>query len=304
LITETGRGNNWPSVAASGARLAYARRTGGDIELWRLGVSDGVPSGTPAKFAGAWRDEFTPVYSPDGTKVAFTAGRAETSEIWVCGSEGSNCTQLTWTNDANTGNPSWSPDGRFLAYYSTVGGHARIYTVPARGGEARPVTSPDTDAIRPSWSHDGKWIYFTSRKTGRFEVWKISPDGGQAVQVTRTGGYAGIESPDGLWLYYAANGAEASGLWRQRLPDEEPEQVLPAIQFRDFAITGRGIYFVALTDAGPAVQFFDLVTRQVKPVAKLRHGYTGLAAAPDGKTILFADISTAASQIYIVDNFR
>jgi eukaryotic-like serine/threonine-protein kinase len=305
LLVETGRGSNWPSVAANGSRMAYARKIGGDLELWRVAVTeDGRVSGAAAKFASAWRDEFTPAYSPDGAKVAFTAGRAEVSEIWVCNRDGSGCSQLTWTDSANTGDPSWSPDGRSIAYYSTAGGRARIYTIAAQGGDAHAVTSADADSIHPSWSHDGKWIYFTSRQTGAYQVWKIAQEGGRPVQVTQNGGYAPVESPDGRWLYYVSDADKEAGLWRVRVSGEKPEQVLPSVLFHNFAVAARGIYFIARSDQGPAIQFLNFASGQTRVVAPVRSGYTGLAVSPDARTILYTETSPATSQIYVIDNFQ
>jgi Tol biopolymer transport system component/serine/threonine protein kinase len=305
LVIETGRGANWPDVARSAARMAYARKVGGDLELWKLGVSEaGEASGAAVKFASAWRDEFTPSYSPDGTKVALSAGRAETAEIWTCNRDGSGCTQLTWTDSANTGDPSWSPDGRFIAYYSTLSGRARIYTIPATGGSAQAVTAADEDSIRPSWSRDGKWIYYTSRRSGAYEIWKVPPGGGRAVQVTAHGGYAGVESPDGKWLYYASNGDRDSSLWRMRLSGGAAERVLPSVLFHNFAVTSHGVYFIARAEQGMAIQFLNSASREPRVVAPVRSGYIGLAVSPDARTLLYSAMSPASSQVYVVDNFH
>jgi Tol biopolymer transport system component/predicted Ser/Thr protein kinase len=305
LVIETGRGSNWPAVAHRANRMAYARRVGGDIEMWKMGITpSGETSGSATKFASAWRDEFTPSYSPDGTKVVFTAGRGSMSEIWVCLRDGSECKQLTWTDSANTGDPSWSPDGRFIAYYSTLHGRAQIYITPAQGGDARGVTPPDEDAVRPSWSRDGKWIYYSSRRTGSFQVWKVSSQSGHPVQVTTHGGYAPVESHDGKWLYYVSNGERESGLWRMRVSGGEPEAVLPAVLYRNFAEVDRGVYFIATSEEGVAIQFLDFVSRKTHVVAPVRNGYLGLAVSPDERTLLYTQISPATSQIYLIDNFR
>ncbi len=305
LVVETGRGANWPDVARSANRIAYARRLGGDLELWKLALNDaGAPSGAAVKFASAWRDEFNPSYSPDGSRVVFSAGRAETSEIWTCTRDGEGCTQLTWTDNANTGDPGWSPDGRFIAYYSTLGGRARIYTIPAQGGEARVLTPPNVDSIHPFWSHDGKWIYFTSRQSGNYQLWKIAAQGGQPAQLTSEGGYAGSESPDGKWLYYVSNGEKDASLWRMRVSGGKPEQVLPSVLFHNFAATVRGIYFIDQSDQGPALKFFNLASHETRVIAPVRKGYTGLAVSPDGRTILYSAMSAASSQIYLVGSSR
>ena len=63
------------------------------------------------------------------------------------------------------------------------------------------TTDPANDG-NPSWSRDGRWIYFDSARTGEQQVWKIPADGGDAIQVTRDGGFAPLESPDGKFIYY------------------------------------------------------------------------------------------------------
>ena len=63
------------------------------------------------------------------------------------------------------------------------------------------TTHPANDG-NPSWSRDGRWIYFDSARTGEQQVWKIPEAGGDAIQVTRDGGFAPLESPDGKFIYY------------------------------------------------------------------------------------------------------
>ena len=65
------------------------------------------------------------------------------------------------------------------------------------GGLPRRLTlEASLDAV-PSWSGDGRWVYFGSNRAGGLQVWKVPADGGPAIQVTRNGGFAAFESPDG-----------------------------------------------------------------------------------------------------------
>ena len=128
----------------------------------------------------------------------------------MCDTAGSNLVQLTSPGGFN-GTPRWSPDGRRIAFDGQWG----IHVIDVDGGPSRRVASDIPDGVVPSWSRDGQWIYFASARTGRSEVWKVPAAGGQAVRITRRGGFAAFESPDGKSLYYAkASTSTACGALR------------------------------------------------------------------------------------------
>ena len=67
--------------------------------------------------------------------------------------------------------PSWSPDGRELAYYGFRGGHRRLFVIPAIGGAPTPVVSDSGNQRFPDWSPDGRHLVYHSDRTGRFELY-------------------------------------------------------------------------------------------------------------------------------------
>lgn len=76
--------------------------------------------------------------------------------------------------------PAISPDGGTIAF--TYRG--RIYTVPAEGGTAIPLTLHDSHATQPVWSRDGRTLAFASDRHGNFDVFVIPANGGQAKRLT------------------------------------------------------------------------------------------------------------------------
>lgn len=76
--------------------------------------------------------------------------------------------------------PAISPDGQTIAF-SYKGD---IYTVPAAGGEARPLTLHEAYDFMPVWSHDGKSIAFASDRYGNFDLYLIPAAGGAARRLT------------------------------------------------------------------------------------------------------------------------
>jgi dipeptidyl aminopeptidase/acylaminoacyl peptidase len=120
--------------------------------------------------------------------------------------------QLTHLN-STTATPRGSPDGQNVVFDSRSSGNLDLFVIDSRGGVLHRLTNESSLDAVPSWSRDGRWIYYASDRSGGWEVWKMSSTGDAAVQVTRRGGFAAFESPDGKYLYYA-KGSGVSGLWR------------------------------------------------------------------------------------------
>ena len=98
--------------------------------------------------------------SPDGATVAYTVRRTVweengyDSEIWIAPTQGPPY-QLTRTTDGSSGSPSWSPDGRWLAFTANRGEHGQVHLISPRGGEAFAVTEVEQGVSGYAWSPDG-----------------------------------------------------------------------------------------------------------------------------------------------------
>ncbi len=82
--------------------------------------------------AGRYDD---PVYSPDGSRLAFTRRNGGEDGVWVADTDGANATRRS-PLAGNVGSPNWSPDSRTIAFVSQTGGPPSIWSAPAAGGEA------------------------------------------------------------------------------------------------------------------------------------------------------------------------
>ena len=84
-----------PAISSRGNRLVFSRHTV-EWNIWSLELDDaGRAVGPPVRAFDSSKNELTPRFSPDGTKVAFGSNRSGFHEIWICRSNGSACDQVT-----------------------------------------------------------------------------------------------------------------------------------------------------------------------------------------------------------------
>jgi len=108
----------------------------------------------------------SPEVSSDGKWVAYAVSTPDmeanrgASNIWIVSTEGGDPVQVTQSGRDTA--PSWSPDGKTLAFLSTRDGSSQVYLLSMEGGEAKKLTQLSTGADLFKWSPDGKNIVFTS----------------------------------------------------------------------------------------------------------------------------------------------
>ncbi|MEK7407210.1 MAG: hypothetical protein AAB225_19220 [Acidobacteriota bacterium] len=302
-----GEGALHPVLSPAGGRLAYLLYSE-DTNLWRIQESGNQWRVSSALPGSSSRFEGFPDFSPDGERIALMSDRSGTLEIWTCRKDGSNWVQLTRFGKGLTGFPRWSPDSKRIVFDSRAEGQSDIYVVNADGSGLRRLTKDPSYAALPSWSRDGKSVYFCSLRSGQYQTWRMPAEGGEAIQVTRNGGVGGVESHDGRRLYFA-NRRFDSGVWRVQLPSGEETEVIAAVSWRGFAVTGEGIYFTPPADeqGKHSVQFLDLATGKTRVIAALPKSgpfFYGLAVSADGRTILWAQTDQISGDLMLVEKFR
>ena len=105
------------------------------------------------------------------------------------------------------GRPTWSPDGKSIAFISNMSGRNNIWTVAADGGWPVQLTISDQRQSSPAWSPDGKWIAYQSDYDGdeQWDIFLVSAKTGKVVNLTQTREVAELDptwSPDGRYLAY------------------------------------------------------------------------------------------------------
>jgi Tol biopolymer transport system component len=126
-------------------------------------------------------DDSTPVWSPDGRRIAFVSQRDGNREIYtmpvplsadqgaIDGPGQVNITQSA----ADDWTPAWSPDGRQIAFASIRQGNWEVFIANADGSGLVQVTDDGTGNMSPVWSPDGQTLAYASKRDGNWEIYTM-----------------------------------------------------------------------------------------------------------------------------------
>jgi Tol biopolymer transport system component len=169
-------------------------------------------------------------------------------DIWVADADGSNPQQLTHGPGGSQGSPSWSPNGRLIAFDAQgddpKDSHTHLWIIDADGGSPRRLTPEAGDQVVPTWSHDGRWIYYSWRQAETRDIWRMPADGGAPERLTH--GAAGVfacESADRKSLLFQPKDAD-SPLMTMPLAGGQARQLIECVKNSAFGVGSRGVYYV------------------------------------------------------------
>jgi DNA-binding winged helix-turn-helix (wHTH) protein/Tol biopolymer transport system component len=160
--------------------------------LWKISVV----GGTPRKLADRG---LSARVSPDGSKIAFLAGKWDDEEIWLIEPEKNIASKIVDGGDDHFGPPAWSPDGKRFACvrmpdrFSSNGPGMRIDVFDATTGRAETILSDFRLGTPIAWPERGRLIYALQEappNEGNFNLWSVHLDSrtglpsGSAVRIT------------------------------------------------------------------------------------------------------------------------
>jgi eukaryotic-like serine/threonine-protein kinase len=161
-------------------------------DLWVMDLGKG--SRSRLTYGSGWT--WSPVWSPDSSRVAYVRRGRKGEEIYVRDASGSAPEELLLdASDIGAGVAltDWSPDGSTLAFSvwrPKTGSNFDVWVLPLSGErKARPFVETKADETSPVFSPDGKWIAYQSGESGRNEIYaQPYPGPGGKVQVSTEGG--------------------------------------------------------------------------------------------------------------------
>jgi len=236
------------------------------FDLWRLDFARGIPF----RLTFHPSHDLFPLWSPDGTRIAFTSIREPPPQLFMLNANSAGTETLLLKTNVPKSASGWSSDGSLLFYDSTdPQTDGDVWALPMVGKpEPYPVVRTPADEHYGTLAPDGRWLAYISNETGAYEVYVESfPSTGFKRQVSTQGGFEPQWRRDGKELFYMA-----------------PTRTLMAVGVKSNATT---------LEVGPPEALFATHIKWME-IQAVAHHY---AATPDGQRFLINGATDEARSV-------
>jgi len=216
----------WMNFSPDWKHVAFLMINEGNWDIWTYDVQRGVRT----RFTTDPAQEYASAWSPHGDVIVFNSRRKGNWDIYRKAADGSGAEELVYEDDLQKYPYSFSPNGRFLAYYAYGGIQKQgktIWILPdplGPVGASKPYRFLNSGFIEtsPQFSPDGKWIAYQSNKSGPNDNQLYVapfPGPGGSIRVSKEGATLPRWSRDGKELFYIGLGT-GQGLMAARIDEK------------------------------------------------------------------------------------
>ncbi len=202
-----------PAWHPSGRRIVYSRMLDVGTQIEQIDLE----TGTARSLSGTGLN-ITPVFSSDGRSVVYSHGDESGTDLVMASTDGDTSPQrLTFGRGSDNNSPSFSPDGRQIAFISGRSRFPEVYTMDLDGTNVQLLT-PFVPGVRtyrtaPDWSPDGRAVAY-EQQNGDFQVWTINIRDKEPRRLTSEGENEGPSwAPDGRHLALSSTRGGSKQIW-------------------------------------------------------------------------------------------
>jgi Tol biopolymer transport system component len=285
---------NHPDYSPTGNCIVYNERAG-KSSIWKMDLR--FPENEILLITSSTSGNRNPAISPDGHKILFSSDRTGTDNIWLCNSDGTEPTQLTFFDKQDkSGTALWSPQGDEILI--SFGGR-EFHILSLSTGQMIDFTSLGAD---PLWAENGRDFYASSYP--EINLYFLSRDGTIKKRLTTDRGlYAKLS---GDYLYYFKH-YDQREIWRVSIDGTHEEPVLQGVDglgIRTWDVVSNGLYYFCDINDSPALCFYDFDTRSVKEIKTGVNAFGSIDVDPTEQYLLYSKSESNYSDIILVENFR
>ncbi|MEQ9297336.1 MAG: DUF5050 domain-containing protein [Cyclobacteriaceae bacterium] len=205
LIGHIGR----PDISPDGKQIVFIYAQDASKDVWEMYKADFDGSNVKQlTYLPKARIKKSPVWSPNGKKIAFQADVDEGSQLFVMNSDGESLTQITDLPGYNV-EPHWTPEGNSIVFNSIgENGLAKMYIMDKDGSNVQALYNPEGDNWYPRTTRQNK-VIFTSdfNDKSHYNVFTVNRDGKNIQQLTSAKGINWFPeySPDESRIVFHSN---------------------------------------------------------------------------------------------------
>ena len=283
------------------------------VDVYRVEAFHNGREVIPQKVLETPNEEYSPRFSPDGSRVLLSSYRNGRWEIWLWNAAMTDGHPVFSREGGTAGSPAWSPDGKWIAFDArTKNAAADLWIMSSTVRDPILLVGEQGENTTPCFDPTSQWVYFSSSRTGTLQLFRVPIAGGPATQITQEGGFTCQFSADGRYIYYlkTRNGGE---IWRLELATNREEPVIPEMKSRNWKVLRDGIYMLdshANSQIGTAsrigeARFYRFATKKIEDLGfrtTKAITYLGIDLSPEGKWVYYSQIESSQSELYLVEN--
>jgi TolB protein len=178
-----------PEFSPDGAKLWFAMVTS---DWQQLAVAN-VDGSNRQRISQVKAIEVSPRVNPkNANEVLFISGRTGHPQLFKMNADGSGVEMIT-TNEGDVANPSWSPDGRKIAFSWTRGydpGNFNVFVMDTSTKQPVQLTRQNGSNENPSWAPDGVHLVYSNQRGSNTQIYTMLANGTRVKQLTSAGNNA------------------------------------------------------------------------------------------------------------------